>query len=146
MPSSQKKRKFQQKTQNRKNIDSNSQTFLSSQDGSEELQILDAKLKSLRLVRHQIPKDGACLVRSLFVSTVFWLYFIEFNSDSKIFPLLKFRAVAEYIYGTQALHSKVRNEVVDYLSQHKEQFSPFVECQDGKSYETYLEFMRKVQI
>jgi hypothetical protein len=116
MPSSGKKRHPRHKYQSQKSLQTKNNTSPTSRNSlDEELQILDAKLKSRGLIRHQIPKDGACL----------------------------FRAVAEYIYGSQTLHSKIRNETVDYLAEHKDRFAPFVPAREGQTYETYLDFMRK---
>lgn len=60
---------------------------------------LDARLAALGLLRISIPKDGSCL----------------------------FRAVADAVCLTQALHGHVRLATVQFLRQHQDQFAPFVE-------------------
>jgi hypothetical protein len=63
-----------------------------------EERAIDQRLASLQLCRKQVPKDGACM----------------------------FRAIAEFVYGSQSLHEQVRAEVMEYMASHADDFQPFV--------------------
>jgi len=88
-PSSNKKRG------NQANNKTHSKKDLNEKD--EEIELIDSKLKQRGLIRIQIPKDGACL----------------------------FRSVSQQIYGTQEVHYRVRKECVDYLEQNPKEFKDF---------------------
>eukprot|EP01120_Amphizonella_sp_Union-15-10_P015057 TRINITY_DN7600_c0_g2_i1.p1 TRINITY_DN7600_c0_g2~~TRINITY_DN7600_c0_g2_i1.p1 ORF type:complete len:418 (+),score=91.48 TRINITY_DN7600_c0_g2_i1:114-1367(+) len=64
----------------------------------QELNQIDLKLTTQKLIRLQVPKDGACL----------------------------FRCVAEQIYGTQELHPRTRELCVEYLQKNAKEFQDFV--------------------
>jgi hypothetical protein len=54
----------------------------------------------------------------------------------------QFRAVAEHVYHTQALHGVVREECVEYLQEHHKDFAAFI-CVNGRPYDDYVNKMRK---
>ncbi|KYQ89468.1 hypothetical protein DLAC_10139 [Tieghemostelium lacteum] len=63
----------------------------------QNLDAIDKQLKSLGLVRREIPKDGSCL----------------------------FRCISESIYGTQNYHRNIRMLAVKYIKLNRDSFEPF---------------------
>jgi len=76
---------------------------------------LDIKLTQLNLIRKKIPKDGACL----------------------------FRATSDQLFYSQSLHNKLRQDCVDFMIQHRENYEPFTAI-SGLPFDDYCVEMRKV--
>jgi len=80
-----------------------------------EEELIDSKLASLHLCRKKIPKDGACL----------------------------FRAISDQLLHSQSLHFKVRQQCIDFMWNHQEDYEPFT-CVSGLPFDHYCFEMRKV--
>jgi len=52
-----------------------------------------------------------------------------------------FRAIADQIEGNEKLHRKYRDETIDFIEQHKEDYAPFVE--DDETIDQYVNDLRK---
>ncbi|KAH7461402.1 hypothetical protein PRNP1_001567 [Phytophthora ramorum] len=52
-----------------------------------------------------------------------------------------FRALGDQLYGDQHRHEDIREKIVTYLEQHRDDFEPFME--DEEKFETYCERMRE---
>ncbi|GAM17961.1 hypothetical protein SAMD00019534_011360 [Acytostelium subglobosum LB1] len=77
------------------------------------LDMIDAQLISLELIRKEIPKDGACM----------------------------FRCISEFIYGCQQRHQYIRAKCIEYLKAHRDNFEPFA-CFNN-TWEHYIDSMSK---
>lgn len=55
-----------------------------------------------------------------------------------------FRSLSDQIFGTDAHHRKLRQEVCEYIEQHSEFFRNFFTTKDGDTLENHLEAMREL--
>lgn len=79
----------------------------------ENSQMLNAQLRELGLYAAHTVGDGNCL----------------------------FRALSDQLYGTPSHHLKLRQDICDWIEEHKERYAPFVE--DDRGLEHHLACMRQ---
>ncbi|KAF4032050.1 OTU-like cysteine protease domain-containing protein [Phytophthora infestans] len=77
------------------------------------LKLMRRKLADVGCKLHEVEADGNCL----------------------------FRALADQLYGDQHQHEDVREKIVSYLEQHRDDFEPFME--DEEKFEKYCARMRE---
>lgn len=53
-----------------------------------------------------------------------------------------FRALSDQLYGTDSYHAKLRQQVCDWIANHKPRYEPFVE--DERGLDVHLQCMRQL--
>ena len=54
-----------------------------------------------------------------------------------------FRALSDQLYGSPSQHLQIRTDICNYISQHKEDFEPFVSSDEERGFERHLELMKQ---
>ncbi|CAI5736842.1 unnamed protein product [Peronospora destructor] len=88
-------------------------TYLSYIVNDDGLKLMRKQLADVGCKLHEVKGDGNCL----------------------------FRALSDQLFGDQQQHEQVREKIVNYLEQHRNDFEPFME--DEEKFEKYCERMRE---
>ncbi|CAI7752004.1 unnamed protein product, partial [Closterium sp. NIES-54] len=99
----------------------------------EQLRVLGLCIQEVRRLKNHL-KGGGGVWEQL---RVLGLCIREASADGNCF----FRAVSDHVFGNQAKHVELRQQVVDYIEEHETDFAPFVE--DDMGFKEYCSSMRE---